>query len=141
MFPNAARFIVALFALATLATIPVAGQSANERPAQSIAREAIRGFKYRPPPATAQVEVPVVLQATVEEPPVMLPAHTVRGLPDRTVEGLNNSFATQERLESKAVWKKDLTKNVRLEVLHPPTLEGGPQGQPRLSIKILTLSW
>lgn len=139
--PHPTRRIVAALVLLALAAGTATGQSANERPALSIAREAIRGFKYRPPAARPPAEIPVVLQSTAEEPPIVLPAHTVRGLPDRTVQSLNDAFATQERLESKAVWKKDLTKSLRLEGLHLPKLEPGPQGQPRLAIKILTLSW
>jgi hypothetical protein len=133
--PHPAQRIVAGFVLFALAVGSVAGQSASERPTRGIAREAIRDFKFRPPPATHE-EIPAVLKSKAEKPdaPVMLPAYVVRGLPDQTFQRVKDALATQKRLESGALLKKE-----RFETLLPPKLETTRQGEPRFELPILRL--
>ncbi|HEX2851765.1 MAG TPA: hypothetical protein VHO24_00910 [Opitutaceae bacterium] len=131
--PHPAPRNVVAWVLLALASGTAAAQSAPERPAQSIARHAIRDFKYRPPPVVSE-EVPAVLKSKAEkqDAPVVLPVYVVRGVPDRTLKDVSDALDTLDRIDSGAVFKTP-----RLEALLPPTLETSRQGDPRVEIKIL----
>jgi hypothetical protein len=141
--PRPFRF-VAVFCLLTLGAVaeeptPTA-TPAPARRTSSLAREAIKDFKFQPKEA-APAEVSAVLLPQSAETPVMLPTYTVRGLPDRTYHDLTEAFAQQERLQSPALMKVDLTKKIRLEILPAPKLGVDGAAQPRFNVEIFRLSW
>jgi hypothetical protein len=115
----------------------LAAEPAKSPKAESIAREAIRDFKFQPKMEPTEIS-PVLQSSHASDAPVMMPVYTVKAAADRTLQDLNEVFAQQERLKSPALIA---FKKIPLEVLLPPKIDSDSAGQPRLILPILNLRW
>ena len=104
----------------------------------SVADAAIKDIKYD---AAAKSPTPVPRAATgsppAESEALGLSPYIVRELPDRTYNKLNEAIHQQQRLATKAFYKKDLTPKVRADFLSAP--EEGSRG--KANFPLFRLSW
>jgi len=141
------RFLPVL-GLLTLAPVLVADEPPAEDTAAQTRAAISRGFTYSPPPSA----VPAAVSADTSAPAtVALPDIVVFGRKERRDQELEVAIARKKQTESKALFKNDESKSIRVEALLPPETEGaGPpatRDNPaakignRLILPILRFSW
>jgi hypothetical protein len=133
MKPRALAFVVGvggcvLFAAAE-ETLPA------RRP--SIASEAIKGFKYHPPPAVSIERSPVLKPVTATDAPVVMSPYIVKVQPDRVYVEVKAALEQRERLKPPpALWERG-----NLQILTLPKVEASRGGEARLSLGIINLNF
>lgn len=132
MPPRVHCFFAAILCTATAAT---GDEAPPPKKPTSIAREAIRDFKFKPTAAPAADQSPALKAPVASEPPVVVMApYTVQALRERTFETIGESFAQHERLQTPALMHRG-----NLDLLRLPIIEPSPAGEPRLLLPIISL--